>query len=225
MTVLRSDPELALASASPRRRELLSLTGWDFTVCAASIPEEAKPGESPDGLAKRLAVTKAQAARKGCPSGTLTLAADTLVVHQQEVMGKPVDADEALLMLRQLRGLTHQVITAVALDLGDGDREIELCDTDVPMRLYSDGEIEIYVEGGSPFDKAGAYGIQDSSFRPVDSARFSGCFANVMGLPLCHLVRAMRRRGYATSEDVPGNCMQFTGYDCTIYSSILRSDA
>ena len=224
MTVLRPNHELLLASASPRRRELLSLTGWDFSVCAASIPEEVEPGESPAALAKRLAVSKAQVAREGCPPGALTLAADTLVVHQREVMGKPVDADDAILMLRRLRGLNHQVITAVALDYGDGEHEIELCDTDVPMRPYSDEEIEKYVEGGSPLDKAGAYGIQDSPFRPVDSARFLGCFANVMGLPLCHLVRAMRRRGYAPSEDVPGNCMQFTGYDCTIYSSILRGD-
>jgi MAF protein len=203
---------------------LLALTGWDFSVCASSISEDAQPGESPDALARRLAQSKAKAAREGCPPDAVTLAADTLVVHQQEIMGKPITTQDAVLMLQRLRGRNHQVITAVSLELGSGGSELEVCITSVPMRSYSDEEIENYVEGGSPFDKAGSYGIQDSAFQPVNREQFSGCFANVMGLPLCHLVRAMRRRGYEPAQDVPGGCMQFTGYDCTIYSSILRGE-
>lgn len=92
------------------------------------------------------------------------------------------------------------------------------------MRAYSDAEIHNYVTGGSPFDKAGAYGIQDESFKPADVASMSGCYANVMGLPLCHLARAMRSLGFIASTDIPQACMNYTGYDCHVYSRIEKGE-
>jgi predicted house-cleaning NTP pyrophosphatase (Maf/HAM1 superfamily) len=90
------------------------------------------------------------------------------------------------------------------------------------MRRYSPGEAAAYVAGGSPLDKAGAYGIQDDGFRPVALEHLHGCYANVMGLPLCHLARALRRLGHPSPRDVPAACRSHTGYDCPVYESILR---
>jgi predicted house-cleaning NTP pyrophosphatase (Maf/HAM1 superfamily) len=101
-------------------------------------------------------------------------------------------------------------------------QEMELCVTSVPMRDYTDREISAYIDSGSPMDKAGAYGIQDRGFNPVEIAQLNGCFANVMGLPLCHLLRAMRRLGQDTPCDVPLACQSFTSYDCPVHSDILR---
>ncbi len=224
MTEAGSDLKLSLASGSPRRRELLALTGWAFSVCSSPVQEAQQTGEIPRDTAKRLALSKAHAARNDCPAGVVTLAADTMVVDGEAILGKPKDDDEAVLMLERLRGREHCVITAVVLDTGDREPEMELCETHVPMRDYRRQEIDNYVRSGSPLDKAGAYGIQDPSFHPVAIDQFGGCYANVMGLPLCHLVRAFRRIGHEPPEDVPQRCKQFTGYDCTIYASILRGD-
>jgi MAF protein len=220
----RSTLEITLASASPRRRELMGLTGWCFSVCSSPVPEAPRLGEEPKELAARLALSKANAARDACPDIAVILAADTMVIHNGVILGKPANAAEALSMLQDLRGLEHEVITAIAL-LDKGQTSLTaLCESRVPMREYDEGEIQVYVEGGSPLDKAGAYGIQDPDFHPVDIENFSDCFANVMGLPLCHLVRAMKQLGYVVLNDVPERCMQFTGYDCTIYPTILRGD-
>ncbi len=216
--------EIMLASASPRRRELLALTGWHFSVCASPIPESAHPGEAPQELAKRLALAKAESARNSCPDTAMILAADTMVIHKGAILGKPADDVEAAAMLQGLRAGQHEVITAIAIQGEDGASTLELCESKVPMRDYQDEEIQTYVEGGSPLDKAGAYGIQDPDFTPVDPDAFHDCFANVMGLPLCHLVRAMQRLGHDTPEDVPARCMQFTGYQCTIYPEVLRGE-
>lgn len=217
-------PELTLASASPRRRDLLGLTGWSFSVCSSPVFESATPGEEPEALATRLASSKAQAARQACPDSDVIFAADTLVINKKEILGKPADEAEAIQMLKELRGIVHDVITAIAFDTRDHTTITTLCTSRVPMRDYRDDEIMAYVEGGSPLDKAGAYGIQDSAFHPVDRENFDGCFANVMGLPLCHLVRAMQQLGYEPPGDVPDGCMHFTQYDCTIYPTILRGD-
>jgi septum formation protein len=215
-------PLMTLASASPRRRELLELTGWAFSVCSSSVSEVRRPEEEPRELAKRLALLKAMVARVDYSEDVITLAADTMVVHGKDILGKPADVDQAVSMLEQLRAQEHLVLTAVVLDPGKQAPQVELCETLVPMRDYHPDEVAAYIAGGSPFDKAGAYGIQDPDFHPVDHKRFAGCYANVMGLPLCHLVRAFRRLGYEPPEDVPQRCKQFTGYDCTIYSNILR---
>ncbi|TFH36676.1 MAG: septum formation protein Maf [Anaerolineales bacterium] len=224
MPIQAAEPKITLASASPRRRELFALTGWVFSVCSSPVSETPQSGEAPQDVARRLALSKARAARATCPPDTLTLGADTMVVHQREILGKPACVEEAVAMLERLRGQNHSVITAVAFHHAGAAPLVELCETQVPMRAYHHAEIEEYVRGGSPLDKAGAYGIQDPDFHPVDIDGFSGCFANVMGLPLCHVVRAFRQLGYEPPEDVPQRCIRFTGYDCTIYPTILRGD-
>ena len=102
---------------------------------------------------------------------------------------------------------------------------VEVCETLVPMRNYDLVEIEAYVASGSPLDKAGAYGIQDDGFQPVAAELLQGCYTNVMGLPLCHLVRAMRRLGHHPPVDVPTACQVYTGFLCPVYQQILGEDA
>jgi MAF protein len=215
---------LTLASASPRRRELLSLSGWSFALGPAKVDERPEAGESAEAMAARLALAKARAAAEG--PGRIAVAADTVVEHRGQILGKPADAAEARAMLERLAGECHRVVTAVAVLGPEGAApEVEVCVTEVPMRAYSAAEAAAYVASGSPLDKAGAYGIQDDGFQLVDVGHLHGCFANVMGLPLCHLVRAMRRLGNHPPADVPAACMAHTGYDCPVYESILRETA
>lgn len=125
-------------------------------------------------------------------------------------------------MLRRLRGRTHQVYTAITLLDLQTDRSItDLACSDVPMRNYTDEEIEAYIASGDPFDKAGAYAIQHDGFRPVEN--FSQCFANVMGLPLCHVVRSLRQLHAEAPNDVPTLCQAHIRYQCLVFESILTS--
>jgi MAF protein len=172
-------------------------------------------------LARRLASAKAEAALRIKPQARLLLAADTLVVDDEQILGKPVDAHDAQRMLMALRGRSHRVISALDLR-SNGRQQVEICETIVPMREYTLQQVQAYIETGSPMDKAGAYGIQDRGFRPVALERMKGCFANVMGLPLCHLVRAMHRWGLNPNDNVPLACKSFTSYDCSVYPGILR---
>jgi MAF protein len=170
-------------------------------------------------MAVRLAIEKASAAAE---TEDWVLAADTLVVHREEVLGKPADAGEARRMLQAMSGEDHRVITAICLRAADGRTWTDVCETIVPMRAYDAAAIERTISSGSPLDKAGAYGIQDGAFDPVAVERLHGCFANVMGLPLCHLVRTLRERGIEPPRDVPRACIEFTGYDCPVFASILE---
>lgn len=211
-----------LASGSPRRRDLLALTGWVFEIRAVSVDEGAMRGEAPEGYVRRVATAKAQAGADLFPEAGLILAADTIVVHEGCLLGKPADAAEALDMLMELRGRTHRVLTALAWIAGGRQAPlVEICETEVPMRMYTRDEAQAYIESGSPLDKAGAYGIQDGGFQPVDLDRLEGCFANVMGLPLCHLTRGMQTLGSAPPKDVPARCQAYTGYACPVYERIL----
>ncbi|HKZ54888.1 MAG TPA: Maf family protein [Anaerolineales bacterium] len=214
---------ITLASASPRRQELLALTGWPIEVRAVRVDEEPEHGEDPRALVKRLAQAKLRRALARGDDAPTILAADTIVVHDGQVLGKPADEQEAQRMLLRLRGKSHQVFTALALvDAHWNAPIIELCETTVPMRDFADAEAEAYVRTGSPLDKAGAYGIQDGEFNPVALDRMHGCYANVMGLPICHLVRAMRRLGHEPAADVPAACQAHTGYVCDVFPSILE---
>ncbi len=216
-------PRLLLASASPRRSELLALTGWPFEVLPADVDEQPLPGEAAPDQALRLAGEKARAAERGRQEGRLVVAADTLVVLGEQVLGKPMDEADARRMLRQLRGGTHRVVTGVALLPPDGRRlSLERCESSVRMRRYTDAEIEHYLASGSPLDKAGAYGIQDTGFAPVAREAFGDCLANVMGLPLCHLARGARRLGWEPPQDVPAVCQAHLGYDCPVHKEILN---
>jgi MAF protein len=216
-------PQILLASASPRRSELLALTGWSFTTCEAAIDETALPGEPPEDLARRLAAAKAAAAAQSVDGPAWVLAADTVVVDQGAVLGKPEGVDAALAMLRSLQGQRHQVISSLALVRPrTGEQRSEICRSVVPMRSYSLAEAAAYIARGEAWDKAGGYAIQDPLFRPVDVEHMQDCYANVMGLPLCHLVRAMRSLGASPIRDVPQACQQHTHYDCPVYRDILE---
>ncbi|MEE8422088.1 MAG: Maf family protein [Dehalococcoidia bacterium] len=178
---------LVLASASPRRRELLASLDVPFDV-RPSTDEERSDASSPDAVVRELALSKATAVAALAP-GRAVLGADTTVVLDGESLGKPSDAAEAASMLRALRGRTHDVFTGVAVVEGETTRVGHVV-TRVRMRAYSDREIDRYVAGGSPFDKAGAYAIQDGDFAPVE--RHEGCECSVIGLPLWTARRLLR---------------------------------
>jgi MAF protein len=213
---------LLLASASPRRRELLAILGLAFDVTAADIDETPISGETPLELVTRLGEAKAGAASEGlCEAHTpVVLACDTIVAIEGEVMGKPRDSEEAAAMLRRLEGREHQVFTAVSLlDTRSGRRQVDVARTDLTMRTYTEREIDDYVASGDPLDKAGAYAIQHAGFHPV--SRFSGCYANVVGLPLCHLARCLRSWGIEPRPGWPGRCQAHTGRSCAVFPRIL----
>jgi MAF protein len=219
-------PQFILASASPRRRQLFALTGWPFATATAAVDEAPHPGEAPEALVVRLAASKARTVAAESPGPAWVLAADTVVVDDGRALGKPADARQALEMLGSLRGRRHQVITALALvDPISGRQLSEICRSDVPMREYSPAEARAFVARGEAADKAGSYAIQDPAFRPVDLERMQDCYANVVGLPLCHLLRAMRRVGVEPPRDVPRACQSHTSYTCPAYPSILEGRA
>lgn len=212
-------PRLILASNSPRRRQLITLTGLPFTVSAANVDESTRANESPADYVLRLAETKARAIR--AEAGQVVLAADTTVVLGSDILGKPADKAEAVDMLTRLRARTHQVYTGVALlRKSDGLLLKDVCVTDVPMRAYSDEEMHTYVATGDPLDKAGSYGIQHPDFHPV--ARMDGCYASVMGLPLCYVVRMLRELGVAVNTGITKDCQISLEYPCPVYEMILR---
>src|SRR5215208_1794535 len=218
-------PFLILASNSPRRRQLLTLAGWKFSVLPADVDESQFPhGESPGDYVLRLAETKALAtAIAVADADQVILAADTTVVDGMDILGKPKDSADAIAMLKRLRGHTHQVYTGVALlRLSDGLLLKDLCVTDVPMRDYSDKEILAYVQTGDPLDKAGAYAIQHPKFHPV--ADIEGCFASVMGLPVCHVIRMMRKMDIQPESDFFLSCETLLEYRCPVSSAILSGE-
>lgn len=212
---------LILASSSPRRRQLLGWLEQPFDICVADIDETVCPGESPDQYTLRLAREKAAAvmARADWAAGTLILASDTTVAVDGDILGKPRDGAEAESMLRRLRGRSHQVFTALALARPDQPTLTELCQVDVPMRAYSDSELAAYVASGDPLDKAGAYAIQNSAFHPVETLQ--GCFAAVMGLPLCHVLRLLRQAAAPQPAiQMAARCRSGLNYDCPVSTRI-----
>ena len=220
-TSVTESPQLILASNSPRRRQLLALTGWNFTVSAADVDESVLANESPTDYVLRLAETKARAVK--ADADQLILAADTTVVDGTDILGKPGDSAEAIAMLKRLRGHSHQVYTGIALFRpSDGLLLKDLCLTDVPMRDYSDEEIDAYVQTGDPLDKAGAYAIQHPEFQPV--ARMDGCFASVMGLPVCHVIRLMRKIDLQPDSNFFLSCETLLEYRCPVSSALLSGE-
>ena len=185
--------DLILASQSPRRRTLLGQIGLSFRV-EVSPYEETIPDEGhPSDIVQHLAMEKALPVSRRFPSA-LTLAADTIVVHQGEVLGKPADEAEARTMLRKLSGATHTVFTGMALLHEATGRRITACEaTRVTFAPLSDAEIAAYVASGAPMDKAGAYGIQ-GDLGAVFVARIEGDFYTVMGLPLHRLYLLLREQ-------------------------------
>jgi septum formation protein len=174
---------LILASASPRRQELLRNAGLDVEVRPSSVEEVIRPGESPEDFARRAATDKALAVAATAPRDALVLGADTVVVAGEEMLGKPADAADAARMLRVLSGATHRVITAACLVCAPDRIEAVRAETTlVTFRRLEEEEIAAYVASGEPFDKAGAYGIQGLASKFV--TRLEGCYFNVVGLPV-----------------------------------------
>jgi septum formation protein len=173
---------LLLASGSPRRQELLAQAGYRFEVQVSGVAETRRPDEDAISFATRLAREKAEDVFARRSPGVVVLGADTVVVCDGEVMGKPVDAGDATRMLLRLSGRTHQVVTGVAVIWGEGSAEIAAELTQVTVRTISPQEVSEYVAGGEPMDKAGAYAIQGYAGRWIP--RINGCYFNVVGLPL-----------------------------------------
>jgi septum formation protein len=221
--------QLYLASNSPRRKQLLSLLGLDYVILHAQVDETPFAAEDGVEYVQRVAQSKAAAASCTANIQGVIIAADTAVVDRDKdgtdrILGKPGDQNEAVEMLRSLRAHTHRVLTALSILLTPGGTILsDLCVTDVPMRNYSDGEIAAYVASGDPLDKAGAYAIQHPGFHPVGNLQ--GCYANVMGLPLCHLLRSLFSLGIAPSNNVPRACQDALAYDCPVYQQILQENA
>ncbi len=184
---------IVLASASPRRAELLAGAGVRFVAVSGTVAEGLRPGEAPADAVRRLARAKVEdvAPRAG---GRFVVAADTVVVLDDEVFGKPRDPADAIRMLRRLSGRVHEVLTAfVVYDTETGRRIEDVVTTRVEFKRLGDDEIEVYVATGCPLDKAGAYGIQDRAAFMV--RRIDGSYTNVVGLPLAEVVDALRRLG------------------------------
>jgi septum formation protein len=182
-----TSPTLILASASPRRRQLLEMLGIEVLVRPSHIPEAPLDGEAPVAYAERLARAKALAV-----PGDLVLAADTTVLLDGELLEKPADVEDAVRMLRRLQGRTHEVITSVALKAG-GRVRVATDVTRVTFRACDDGFLRAYVATGEPMDKAGAYGIQGYGAALVEL--IEGDFFGVMGLPVRLVLRLLEEAG------------------------------
>ena len=179
---------LILASASPRRAELLRQAGYDFTVDPADLDESVLPDEAAEAYVLRVAREKAFHVAGRQPRGAVVLGADTTVVVDGEILGKPADRDDAARMLRRLSGREHAVVTAVAV-IASGIERSEVVTTRVWMIALRDDQIEWYVETGEPDGKAGAYAIQGRAARFID--RIDGSWSNVVGLPIATVARLL----------------------------------
>ena len=211
--------KLILASGSPRRNELLRLLGIPFNKRPADIDEGKSELESPREYVERMALEKGQTSE--VLTDQLVLSADTIVDLEGLVLGKPIDKDDALRILKLMRGKTHRVYTALSLQNGvEGSLESDVCLTYVKMRDYSDEEIAAYLGRGDYQDKAGGYAIQDSQFHPVE--KVDGCYANVMGLPLCHVYRLLKKSGVSMDVGIADLCQRYNEITCDVYPSILN---
>ena len=212
-----------LASNSPRRREMLAWVDWDLEASAANIDESRQPEESAQEYVLRLAVEKADYPIPGAGSDDIIIAADTIVVLDKEILGKPADEKEAYQMLSRLRAREHWVMTAIAVRSGDtGHVHQDICCTCVQMREYTDEEIKQYIASGDPMDKAGAYAIQSTTFHPV--VDFYGCFASVMGMPLCHLERTLLKFSIYKPSGLALICQNHLKYNCSITDRVMAGE-
>jgi septum formation protein len=203
--------QLLLASASPRRRELLGSLGLKFRVVASGVSEEDDGGLPPAKLAAGLALEKANAVLNE-EAGEVVIGADTVVVVDGEVLGKPVDPADARRMLELLRDRWHEVITGVAVVSGStGSSLVRTVQTAVLMGDYSEQTIRQYVASGEPIDKAGSYAIQGRGGELV--SRIEGCYTNVVGLPVCEVAEMLRRVGVEVNRESPV-CTDPAGAPC-----------
>jgi septum formation protein len=206
------DPvRLILASNSPRRQELLTELGLSFSIRTEPVDEAGLPDEQPSDLVARVSRAKAEAVR--LQEDEVIIAADTIVVLGDNVLGKPLDAKDAHRMLLALRDRPHTVYTGLTLRR-PGEMVTETVGTLVFMRPYSVDEVEAYVVSGEPMDKAGAYGIQNRPFLPV--SRVEGCYMAVMGLPLCHVAQGLLRWGLTVPLRPSAHCQSVLSGPCPV---------
>ena len=182
---------LILASQSPRRKEILQAAGIPFQVRIGNVDESVLNGEAPMSYVRRLAAVKAMAVKRD--AGDMILAADTTVVAEGEILGKPENDDDAKRMLRKLSGRSHEVLTGICLFSGS-KLQIDAESTTVYFAALSEEEIEQYVASGEHHDKAGAYGIQGRASKFIQ--RVEGCYFNVVGLPISLVYRHLKAAGY-----------------------------
>lgn len=209
---------LVLASISPRRRELIGLLHYPSQFISTDVDETLNAGESPDQLVRRLAHAKADIGANKFPDA-IVIAADTIVSIDGVILGKPLDSNDAIRMLKLLRNRPHVVYSGLTVRRG-AQALTQVATTTVHMRDYADAEIANYVATGDPLDKAASYAIQHNGFRPV--ARIDGCHANVMGLPLCHLYRALKTFGVPIIEPDLA-CQVHLDIFCPVAITILGS--
>jgi septum formation protein len=191
--------KLILASASERRAEILRDAGLHFAVLSSAVDETPIAGESPQDLVQRLADAKAELVAARAVGPAIVIAADTEVVLDGQVMGKPRTSEDARQMLKKLSGRTHNVVTGVTLvRLPDAEQRRFVESTQVQFAAIPDEEITRYLATGEPFDKAGAYGIQGRAGRYVP--RIDGCYFNIVGLPLARLCAELAELGWTEEE-------------------------
>ena len=203
--------ELILASASPRRSELLGALRLPFRCGPAAVDETSTPQEAPEALCCRLSFEKAQAVSRDFPDATV-IGADTIVVLDGTILGKPSSPADAVAMLRALRGRPHEVLSAVSVCQEGAPPRQHLERSRVWMRAYTEAEIRAYVATRDPLDKAGAYAIQHPGFHPV--ARWEGCYASIVGLPLAAIARLLAQAGWRSPVEVAEACHRATGVAC-----------
>ena len=198
---MSSAPQIVLASASPRRKELLTRIGLDIAVIPADIDETVLPDELPEAHVERLSLAKARAiAGRSDVGGRWFIGSDTVVVRDDVILGKPASTADAAVMLRSLAGRSHRVVSGYAVVDREQNRfEAAAIATRVTFRELTDAEIAGYIATGEPADKAGAYGIQGIGASLVRS--IDGSYTNVVGLPLCEVVETLERMGAATLFD------------------------
>lgn len=188
--------KLVLASASPRRAEILRGANIPFTVLSSAVDETPLPGETASDLVRRLAAAKAELVAARAVGPAIVIAADTVVALEGAILGKPRTSEDARQMLEKLSGRTHSVITGVALiRLPDVERREFIEQTQVHFTSLSNEEIVQYLSSGEPFDKAGSYAIQGIGGRFIP--RIDGCYFNVVGLPLARLYRELTALGWS----------------------------
>jgi nucleoside triphosphate pyrophosphatase len=191
--------KLILASSSPRRAEILANAGLPFNVLSSAVDESPYSGESPAALVQRLANAKADLVTARAVGPAIILAADTVVVLDDNILGKPRSTEEARHMLLQLSGRTHSVLTGVALiRLPDGERRQFIESTLVHFRPITEEEVSSYLATEEPYDKAGAYAIQGHAGRYIP--RIEGCYFNVVGLPLSRVLTELKTLGWPESS-------------------------
>ncbi len=216
---------LLLASQSPRRRELIALVGLMHEATVSGVDEDLVWDADPVVNTRETARLKAQAVAKRLEKKgkdgqrVIVVAADTTVVVDGRLLGKPANPKEATAMLALLRGRSHQVHTGLTLIDVSYKQEFAAVQTSVvTMRDYSDTEIAAYVASGDPLDKAGAYGIQHPVFKPV--ARLDGCFTGVMGLSVCHLIQALQAWGIPVRAQETAVTQAHRHYPCPLLAEI-----